>query len=91
MRAGRCFAARVSALRSADRSERIDAEDTAEAIRHRFGNVQGKLSAPRVTDYVRLVPADRIEDVSSVVESAKGVKDADMIAEFISEVRYADV
>src|SRR6185312_14038536 len=52
----------------ADRPERIDAEDAEHAVRQRLGDVQGEVTAPRVTDDVRLVPAERVEDASSVVD-----------------------
>src|SRR5262249_61969067 len=57
----------------ADRPEWIDAEDTVEAVRHRFGNVESEVAAPRVTDHVRLFPAERVEDAPGVVDVGRYV------------------
>jgi phosphoribosylanthranilate isomerase len=52
--------------------------------------LSGGLTAASVTDAVRRVRPDAV-DVSSGVESARGVKDASKIAAFIKGVRNADV
>jgi hypothetical protein len=52
----------------ADRPERIDGEDTADAVRQSFGDVESEVAAPRVTDHVRLVPAEALEDASGIVD-----------------------
>ena len=52
--------------------------------------LSGGLTVASVTDAVRRVRPDAV-DVSSGVESAKGVKDAQKIAAFIKGVRNADV
>jgi hypothetical protein len=52
----------------ADRPEWIDAEHAEEAVRQRFGDVKGEVPTPRVTDYVRRLPAKRIEDASGILD-----------------------
>jgi phosphoribosylanthranilate isomerase len=52
--------------------------------------LSGGLTVANVTDAVRRARPDAV-DVSSGVESARGVKDASKIAAFIKGVRNADV